>query len=267
MTSEFFLFKTAFKDGLKIPLFLATLLPAAIALIWKFRTPEDRYETSEIYNTLLAYLVYGLLLTLFSLLQGTGVVAREVEQRTIAFLLTRPVSRVRIILSRLLGAWCVVTLYTSISVILLAIATYGTSFWKDAPLLIDLRLLPVGALVYCTLFTLLGASVRKPLLPGLLYVFGWEQITPNLPSGLSLLSIMAYLRSLAPHLTKTSEAVKDPTAEAGSSGMSFLMGGDAVFTITPLWAWVTLLGITLVAGSLACYVFRHRAYLPREEAT
>jgi ABC-2 type transport system permease protein len=266
MTSELFLFKTAFKDGLKLPLFLATLLPAGIALIWKFMTAEDRYDTSEIYNTLLAYLVYGLLLTLFALLQGTGVVAREVEQRTIAFLLTRPVARVKILLARLLGAWCVVTLYTTISVILLAFAAYGTNVWKEAPLLTDLRLLPVGALVYCSLFTLLGAAVRKPLLPGLLYVFGWEQITPNLPSGLSLLSVMAYLRSLAPHLTKTSDAVKDPTAESESSGMSFMMGNASGFTITPLWAWVTLAGITILAMGLACYVFRYRAYLPKEEA-
>jgi ABC-2 type transport system permease protein len=266
MTSELFLFKTALKDGLKLPLFLATLLPAGIALIWKQLMVEDRYEANDVYNTLLAYLVYGLLLTLFSLLQGTGVVAREVEQRTIVFLLTRPVARWKILASRLLGAFLAVSIYMCVAALLLAIAVYGKGFWSASPLRVDLRLLPVGALVYTTLFMLLGATIRKPLLPGLLYVFGWETITPNLPSGLSLLSVMAYLRSLAPHLTKTADAVKDPSAEAGAGGVNFLMGKGEAFIIPNLQAGLTLAGITIVALGVAFYVFRHRAYLPKEES-
>ena len=266
MTSEFFLFKTAFKEGMKLRLFLATILPACIALLWKAMMPEDRYEANDVYNTLLAFLVYGLLLTLFSLLQGTGVVAREVEQKTIVFLLTRPVARWKILLSRLLGAWLAVSIHMCLSALLLSIVVYGKHFWGGSPVRTDFRLLPVGALVYCTLFMLLGAAVRKPLLPGLLYVFGWETITPQLPSGLSLLSVMAYLRSLAPHLTKTADSVTDPTAESGGSGMSFAMGNGGVFLIPHLQAWLTLAGITLLALGLSFYVFRHRAYLPREEA-
>jgi ABC-2 type transport system permease protein len=264
MTSELFLFKTAFKDGLKLPLFLATLLPAGIALLWKMQ-PEDRFDINQVYNTILAYLVYGLLLTLFALLQGTGVIAREVEQRTIVFLLTRPVSRIKIVFSRFLGAWLAVSLYACLCAVFLAIATHGTHFWKDSPLLLDLRILPIGAMVYCALFTLLGAAIRKPLLLGLLYV-GWEQVTRFLPSGFSLISVMAYLRNLAPHLNEIAGAVKDPTGENESSGMSFLFGGGGTFAIASVWAWLILGAMTALALALAFYVVQHRAYLPKEES-
>ena len=52
--------------------------------------------------------------------------------------------------------------------------------------------------VYGAFFTLLGVSLRRPVIPGLLFLFVWE-LAANLPGYLPRATITAWLRSLVRH--------------------------------------------------------------------
>jgi ABC-type transport system involved in multi-copper enzyme maturation permease subunit len=53
-------------------------------------------------------------------------------------------------------------------------------------------------LSYGALFAFLGVLLRRPVIPGLLFLFGWELLA-NLPGYLPRLTLNSYLRSLVHH--------------------------------------------------------------------
>ncbi len=75
----------------------------------------------------------------------------------------------------------------------------GGSVAGTFPALIkDLVLLAVGLTAYGALFSWVGARFKRPLLTGLVFVFGWEQIALVLGS-LNKFTVIYYVQSLVPH--------------------------------------------------------------------
>ncbi len=66
-------------------------------------------------------------------------------------------------------------------------------------LLKDLGLLALGLAVYGAVFAVVGAALKRPLLIGLVFVFGWEPLAMALPGYLKRLSVAYYLQGLVPH--------------------------------------------------------------------
>jgi hypothetical protein len=76
----------------------------------------------------------------------------------------------------------------------------GGSIGETFPLLlIDLALIGTGLAVYGALFTLAGAALRRPLVVGLVFAFGWEQLALVVPGYLRRLTVAYYLQGLVPH--------------------------------------------------------------------
>ena len=63
----------------------------------------------------------------------------------------------------------------------------------------DLGVLALGLAVYGALFALVGTVFKRPLLFGLVFVFGWENLVMALPGYLKRLTVAFYLRGLVPH--------------------------------------------------------------------
>jgi hypothetical protein len=74
--------------------------------------------------------------------------------------------------------------------------TLGGSF---IDLVKDLALLTVGLAVYGALFAFVGAKFKRPLLIGLVFVFGWEQAALLLPGYMKRFTIAYYVQGLVPH--------------------------------------------------------------------
>jgi hypothetical protein len=66
-------------------------------------------------------------------------------------------------------------------------------------LLTDLGLIGIGLAVYGALFALIGAGIKHPLVTGLVFAFGWEQLAMALPGYLRKFTIAYYLQALVPH--------------------------------------------------------------------
>ena len=256
MSIDLFLLKTALRDAVRPKRLTAglllLLLPALMGLLWRSLAPAGKFVPADAYNLLSSLLVFGFILTILAVIYGTGVLSQDIEQRTIVYLLTRPVPRWRILLSKFIAGWLAITLTASLAAILLAVVVFGpVKMFSSAPFLRDLRILPVGALAYGSLFLLLATLLARPLIYGLLFAFAWESWVPSMRGAFGRLSIMTYLRVLAPHPLGENDAALDAVAPTGIP-----MGQ----------AWL-ILGLLIALPLLAALItFSVREYAPREDA-
>ena len=61
--------------------------------------------------------------------------------------------------------------------------------------------------MYGAVFALIGALVPRPLVAGLVLVFGWEQVALLVPGYLRRFTVAHYLQSLVPHAMPQDDTV------------------------------------------------------------
>ncbi|MCY4122804.1 MAG: ABC transporter permease [Acidobacteria bacterium] len=186
---------------------------------------------------------------------GTALIADEVEDRTITYLFTRPVSRGAVLAGKYLAylvCTAVVLLPSVMLVYFLVVPLLGGSIGRNFPaLLLDLGLIGAGLAVYGAVFALVGAWFRRSLLTGLVFVFGWEPLVVFLPGYMKYLSVAYYLQGLAPHAM--------PQGDTLSVIQALLTSVQ-----TPLATWTNVAALTLIwAATLAAAmrVFERREYV------
>jgi len=133
---------------------------------------------------------------------GTALIADEVEDRTITYLLTRPIPRASVLLGKYLAflvCTVAVVLPSVVLMWLLIVPIRGSLAASFPALVIDLGILVAGLAAYGALFALVGATFKRPLLFGLLFVFGWESLAMALPGYLRQFTVAHYLQGLVPH--------------------------------------------------------------------
>jgi ABC-type transport system involved in multi-copper enzyme maturation permease subunit len=133
---------------------------------------------------------------------GTALIADEVEDKTITYLFTRPIPRSAVLFGKYL-AYLVCTIFVvlpAVVLIWLLIVPINGSLGQGFPdLMKDLGLLALGLVVYGAVFALVGSVFKRPLLAGLVFIFGWETIVMALPGYLKRFTVAFYLRGLVPH--------------------------------------------------------------------
>src|SRR5215831_4075889 len=155
--------------------------------------------------------IFGLMIWVFYLrftipvlgvFYGTSLIADEVEDKTITYLFTRPVRRGAVLVGKFFAymACTVFVVLPSVVIVYLAIVpmrgSLGASF---IDLLKDLVLLAIGLGAYGAVFAFIGARFKRPLLVGLIFIFGWEQVALAFPGYLKKLTVAYYLQALVPH--------------------------------------------------------------------
>jgi ABC-2 type transport system permease protein len=183
---------------------------------------------------------------------GTSLVSDEVEDRTITYLFTRPIARGSIVVGKYLAYLACTTLVVLPSVMaayLLMTPIGGGSIAETFPLLVaDLGLLALGLAVYGAVFAFIGAQVPRPLVVGLLLVFGWEQLALFVPGYLRRFTVAYYLQSLVPHAMphdETMTAIQSLFSEPPSAQSSIF----------------SLFVILVVALGLAAHALQTREYV------
>ncbi|MCJ7610625.1 MAG: ABC transporter permease [Candidatus Aminicenantes bacterium] len=198
-------------------------------------------------NVILPFYVQFLVLML-ALFLGTSIVLEEVEGRTLPYLISRPLPRPSIILGKYGASAMLALLMIDIGLvasflILNAEGLGDLSF--DLVLLRDLAVLDLGLLCYLALFTFLGALLKRAVLFGLLFCFGWENVLIYFPGLTQKLAIAHYLKSLIP--------------QPPSSGFAFLRFN--LEPSPPLTAVLVLIILTAVFLAAACLTFSLKEYL------
>ena len=177
---------------------------------------------------------------------GTALITDEVEDRTITYLFTRPIARGSIVAGKYLAYLACTSLVVlpSVMAVFLLITPIGHgSIGETFPsLLKDLGLLALGLAVYGAVFAFVGARIPRPLVAGLMLVFGWEQVALLVPGYLRQFTVAFYLQSLVPHAMPTDDtvaAIQSLFAEPPSahSSIAWLFG----ILVVSLWLAVRAL--------------------------
>ena len=180
-------------------------LPIAFGLLYRLvlaaRIPPQVTPT-ELYGAIVVFYYIGAVLPLVALFYATALIADEVEGRTITYLFTRPIPRPAILVGKF-AAYVVaalsLTLPSLVLTFFLLLTTRRGDLAAGTPdLFRDMGVLALTLLSYGALFTLLGVLLKRPMIPGLLFVFIWEWVS-KLPGYMPRLTLTAYLKSLVTH--------------------------------------------------------------------
>lgn len=184
---------------------------------------------------------------------GTALIADEVEDRTITYLFTRPVRRGAVLAGKYLAyltCTALVVLPSVLVVYFLVIPIGGAGVARTYPALVaDLGILLMGLVAYGALFALVGATFRRSLIAGLLFLFAWEPAVLVLPGAFKRVTVAYYLQGLVPHAMPQDGAI------------SML---QAVFREVPSLpvSLLVLTGLTVVCLALAGRAVEGKEYIP-----
>ena len=226
---------------------LGVLFAVLFRVLLAARLPA-RIGAFDLYGVVVAYYYVRHALPLAALFYASSLIADEVEARTITYLLTRPVRRASILAGKF-AAYVATTFALALPGLVLTFFLLTTQRgWRGvaggAPdLFRDLGVAGLALLAYGALFALMGVFLKRPLIPGLLFLYGWELLA-NLPGWAPRFTITAWLRSLLRHR---------PAGE----GI-----GEAMATALPPVLCLTVLGVIIVLClALAGWVFSRRQYV------
>jgi ABC-2 type transport system permease protein len=223
--------------------FLGLLVGAPMAIAFAIRTIAATRGLPSIngaglngpalFGILIWLLFVRFVVPVLGVFYGTSLIADEVEDKTITYLFTRPVPRSAVLLGKYFSylASVVLLVLPSVVVVYFLIVPIGGSIGQSFPALAaDLGMLVAGLASYGAVFALVGARLKKPLIVGLVFAFGWETTVLVVPGYLKRLTVAYYLQALVPHAMPQDSSIS-----------AFLQAFQELPTI-----WVSLASLTAI---------------------
>lgn len=172
--------------------------------------------------------LYGLglvvVMPLVALVATSGLLAPEIDDGSVAFLLAKPVSRHLVVLSKLLVAWGSVLLFAAVpmfvATLVLAPGEVGLAVAYAVGAL-------AGGTAYCSLFALLSIRTRHAVVVGLVYLLVWEGLLGGLLDGVRWLSITRWSARVVEELSTASGLRVDLTTTYAVLACLFVAIGGA----------------------------------------
>jgi len=126
---------------------------------------------------------------LLALIAGTGALAGEIDDGSIVYLLSKPISRHVIVTTKLAVSGAVVTAFGAVPVFLAGLVLVGGA--DRLAIAYGLGALVAGV-TYCAAFLLLSVVTRNAVVVGLVYALVWEAGVGNVLPGAQALSIQQW---------------------------------------------------------------------------
>jgi len=231
--------------------FLGLLLggPIVIAVVLRiidvlyragFQINGARTGGATIFGLIIWILYIRFIVPVLGVFYGTALIADEVEDKTITYLFTRPISRSAVLLGKYLAYLVCTTLLVLPSVMIVffvVVPTGGGSIAQAFPsLLTDFGMLVAGLMAYGAVFALVGTRLKRPLIVGLVFAFGWEPGVLFFPGYLKRATVMYYLQALVSHeMPQDSPAAMIMQVFREVPAVSTSLAGLAVITGLSLW--------------------------------
>jgi ABC-2 type transport system permease protein len=215
-----------------------------------FKINGTRVDFIAIFGAMIWLLFLRFIVPVLGVFYGTALIADEVEDKTITYLFTRPIRRSAVLVGKYIAYLVCTTLVVLPGVVLVyfLLVPFNQIAGSFTMLVTDLALLAVGLAAYGGLFALVGTVMKRPLVVGLVFAFGWEQFALIMPGYVRRFTLMYYIQSLVPHAVP---------AEGLASLLNF-------FVTSPPSAAVclaTLAGAVVVTLVLAGRVVERREYV------
>jgi ABC-type transport system involved in multi-copper enzyme maturation permease subunit len=201
---------------------LAAAAPVLLALVTRLTLSSGsavvqingrQIGSEAVFSTAIAALYLRFIVPAIGVFYGTSLIADELEDRTITYLFVRPIPRGAIVLGKYLAYVVCVTsvVVPSAALVFLIMVPFQAMAPQFGAFVRNLGVLALGLAAYGAVFLWASVLFRRPLVGGLLFVFGWEQLAAVLPGYLGRLTIAHYLQadttSVAALLTTTIAAL------------------------------------------------------------
>ena len=214
------------------------------------RVDGQRIGGAGVFGVMIWALFLKFIVPVLGVFYGTALMADEIEDKTITYLFTRPIARGAVLVGKYLAylACTFLVVLPSVMIVYFLLVPFAQLPATFGNLLIDLGLLALGLAVYGAVFAFVGSFFKRPLVIGLVFAFGWEQVTLALPGSLKQFTIAFYMQGLVPHAMP-------------SDGVTSVLQG--LFRETPP-AWVCLAWLFAYLGGflyLATRVVERKEYI------
>jgi ABC-2 type transport system permease protein len=193
-------------------LFLLAALPIGLALLLTLTQGEDETSNSGYVNFLDGLLISAVM-PVIGLVLATAAFGNEVEDRTLNFLVLKPISRYKIVLAKLLATLvigCPLIVISGVATTLIGDGGLGAKLvvldsTPQAVAAVGIALF-LGSLTYSSLFTWAGLVSTRALPYALVYVVLWEGLVSSFLGGVRYLSVRGYTLGLVHGLDERSFA-------------------------------------------------------------
>jgi ABC-2 type transport system permease protein len=247
-----FFFFLVGKTGRSRVFFLLGLIPVAIAVVVRIFVAGRAEDIVAVFNEILIVFFVTFDIVILSLFYGTSIVGEEIEGRTLPYLITRPLSKPAIFLGKYAAYVALMFVMVWTSLFLSFFIMNGHRFRDPVLYLTFLRYagaLGLGIIAYTAFFAFLGTFLKRAIVVGLLFGFGWENVIQYFPGSTQKFSLVHYMKSLMPR-------------RASGGPLSMLL--FRLEPTDPAVAVLTLVAIAAVFLGLACWLFREKEYLFEE---
>lgn len=235
---------------------LINLLPVLVVAAIRIWFPNEGITAQQQLSSLSHEVFATFLIPVIAMAAGVSAIGGQVEEGTIVYPWTRPIRRRSIYLGRLLAAQSVTWLLLSLSLVLcfLVMISEGLKIidWDFLKLYLQTFLvIGLGAFTYAAIFAAIGTYFRKPVLPSILFAFGWENLVSNVPARIQEWSLRFHLQNL----------VDRPAAEA--SDLPGIIGALLATAFkrdpVPRWQSVAVLVVVMaIATAIGIWLLKHK---------
>jgi ABC-2 type transport system permease protein len=196
-----------------ILLVLLAALPIALAVLVALTLGEDESSNEEFVDTLLDGLLIGAVMPIISLVLATALFGNEVEDKTLNYLVLRPVERYQIVLTKWTAALligCSLVVASGVIATWVGAGSIGSKIvvLDSTPrgiAAVGIAVL-LGSIAYTSLFTWAGLMSTRALPYALIYVVLWEGVISSFFGGIRYLSVRGYTLGLVHGLDDSSFA-------------------------------------------------------------
>ena len=203
-------------------LLLAALPVTLAAVVSAFGGDDESYQAHFI-NTLLDGMIVGGVLPIVTMALATAAFGDELDDRTLSYLVLKPVPRLLIVLPKLLASIVVAGPLLIASGVIATIL--GLDGGGQAAVAVGVALF-AGVVTYAAIFTWAGLISSRALGFALIYVFLWEGLISSFLGGVRYLSVRGYTLAILHGVDENSFRVLDqrviefPAAIVGAAAVT-----------------------------------------------
>jgi len=227
---------------------MPVIIPLSLAFLSTMAFAEDG---NRVFVRLMEYLYLRALVPLLALFFGCMAIGEDVESQVIPYLLTRPLPRGAIVLGKFGAYWLVSSAIVGLSVLLTfaaCTALGGLEFARNTMVMLahyeavaSLALFGYGALAI-----FLGAAMKRPIIIGIVVIFGWQRFAYYMPGVVDFLTIEKYILALLPRLATQRESIVLKTAFAEFQKQQLLIDAPKALASLLILSAIFLLCTSLI---------------------
>lgn len=243
---------------------IIVILPAFIPLLLLVLPLDEDFDLTgaQAFTPMAEFFFISAVTPLLALFFGAMLIAESIEAQTIPYLLTRPIPRSSWIAGRFLAylAMSSVILLAAFIATFISISIYDITFPSIANVGLLLRYegVAIASLMgYGGICMLLGAVVRRPVIVGVLFIFGWQSAARLAPGITDFFTIEKYVLALV------------PPSETGIAHILDLMSTSSPIGVYKSGIEISAPGAVLVLAAIAaaCVALTTLAVLNKEYTT